>query len=401
MIHAPTLPQLLWIYSGEIAHALDGATWLDTTRELRLLGWKVTLVAAGPADQRRVRGVEVICLPRPNFYLLRQLVFHLRLLLLILRQWPTADVILFHQMSAPWLLPLRPLRLLSSRRRPLLVMDVRSLPMEGKEGWRAKLRGAFQLLMSRVASHWVDGYLVITERMAEAINIPPERLWGVWPSGVNSEEFSSAQAARRWPSPGEAIRLIYVGALHHERNLMALSQAVQEANSEGMAFYLTLLGDGTARSKLEEFAGRSKGQIRVRPPVPHEQVPGILAQAHVGVLPFPDEEKFRVSSPIKLFEYMAAGLPIMATKIVCHTDVVGAGDYAIWAENSTEESLLEALRLVWRSRSALIEMGERAAIAANAWTWTASAQKLKRALEFGGASYGQPLCALVTGGTRS
>ena len=40
---------------------------------------------------------------------------------------------------------------------------------------------------------------------------------------------------------------------------------------------------------------------------PHDQIPEVLARAHVGVLPFPDEEKFRVSSPIKLFEYMAAG----------------------------------------------------------------------------------------------
>ena len=41
---------------------------------------------------------------------------------------------------------------------------------------------------------------------------------------------------------------------------------------------------------------------------------------------------FGVSSPIKLFEYLAAGLPILATRIDCHTNVVGNADCAVWLD---------------------------------------------------------------------
>ena len=57
----------------------------------------------------------------------------------------------------------------------------------------------------------------------------------------------------------------------------------------------------------------------------------MLAAADIGVtsLPSPDDVKYEASSPLKLFEYMAAGLPVLATSNRCHTDVVGAGGYAL------------------------------------------------------------------------
>jgi glycosyltransferase involved in cell wall biosynthesis len=121
----------------------------------------------------------------------------------------------------------------------------------------------------------------------------------------------------------------------------------------------------------------------VVPPVSHQEIPGLLVQAHIGALPFPDEAKFQVSSPIKLFEYMGAGLPILATRIACHTDVIDGGEYVFWADDSDMEGLLAALRSAWHSRDQLGSMGHRAAAAARKWTWAESAHKLEAALRHG------------------
>jgi glycosyltransferase involved in cell wall biosynthesis len=242
--------------------------------------------------------------------------------------------------------------------------------------------------MNRLANRWADGQTAITQHIAKTVRIPSQKQWGIWPSGVNLDTFAPAQVARRWPLPKEPVHLVYIGVLHYERNLMTLSRAVEKANAEGMAFVLSLVGDGTERADLGEFAAQTAGQVRIVPRVPYDQVWEMLAQAHVGVLPFPDEEKFRASSPIKLFEYMAAGLPILATRIVCHTDVVGDGKYAFWAEQADVPGLLAALRLVWRERDSLSEMGSEAATAAQAWTWREAAEKLKMSLGYGLADYG-------------
>jgi glycosyltransferase involved in cell wall biosynthesis len=253
----------------------------------------------------------------------------------------------------------------------------------GKETWKEKVRKEAYRLETIMSNHYSDGRLAITQRMAVAVHIPPEKLWGIWPSGAEIENFSKAGLSRIWPSTTDAIRMIYHGTLHYERNLITLCHAMARANLEGMIFELSMVGDGTARVELEDFAAQSKGRIRVVSLVKYENIPDLLAKSNVGVLPFPDEEKFRVSSPIKLFEYMAAGLPILATRIVCHTDVIGNGDYVIWAEDSSEQALFESLCHVWRLRNELSQMGNRAAVAAEKWSWKASADKLNSALEIG------------------
>ena len=376
---------IMWVCMKPLAQTLDSATWLATTQSLRELGVRVDLIAVGPTGQREIDGVEVICLSRPDVYVLRQLVFHTKVICLVLREWKNTDVVLFHQASAPWLAVLRLFRFLTGDRKPLLALDTRTLhmPPADLESLKDKVRARIYKLSDALANSWTDGRLAITRRMAEAERIPPAKLWGVWPSGADLQRFSVAQATRRWPAPGEPIRLIYAGCLHHERNLMTLSRSVVQAHAEGLLFQLSLVGDGAARRDLESFAATTQGIITVASPVPHSQVPSVLTTAHVGVLPFPDEEKFRVSSPVKLFEYMAAGLPVLATRIACHTEVVGDVRCVIWAADADEPGLLSALRLLWSNRDALEEMGHQAAILARQWSWQKSARMLKAALERG------------------
>lgn len=378
------LPHVLWVHTEPLSSALDSATWLETTRELRKLGWHITLVGEGPAGKSCIQGVEVHSLSKPQIYFLGVCAFHLKLLFFLFQQWTTIDAILFHQISALWLLPLRFVRRLKGRRRPLLVMDTRDLvAVEGT--LRSRIRRQYFRLMHWLANRWADGQTAITPRMAELVGIPSGQLWGIWPSGVNLDLFVSAQTGRQWPQPEGPVHLIYVGKLDFERNLLPLCLAVERANTNGMAYVLSLVGDGPARRDLEGFASQTTGRIRVRPPVPHPQVPEWLGWAHVGVtsLPPSEDEKFAASSPIKLFEYMAGGLPILATKNACHAEVVADGTYAFWLEDASQDGILAALREVWQTRVALSEKGGEAAAAVRAWTWQEAGRKLSQALKYG------------------
>jgi glycosyltransferase involved in cell wall biosynthesis len=345
----------------------------------------VTLIAVGPRGVHKIQGVEVLCFPCPEMYVLRHIIYETQVLWFLLKNLASIDVILFHEFSSPFILLLKPIRRLTGKGQPLFVMDTRSLPMQPVDSGslKVKIRTRAHLFMHNLGNRFADGRLAITQRMAEAVHIPQKKLWGTWPSGVDVARFTPSQSTRRFPSDDEPIRLIYHGYMGYERNLMKLCQAVVRANTNGMRFELSLVGDGPERRELEYFAMKSDGAIKVVPTVPYDEIPKVLAQAHMGALPFPDEEKFRASSPIKFFEYMAAGMPILATRIVCHTDVVGNGDYAIWAEDGSVEGLLNALQTAWQSRNTFTEMGKRAASAAADWSWEASAAKLSKALDFG------------------
>jgi glycosyltransferase involved in cell wall biosynthesis len=375
---------LVWVYPAEPTAALDAATWLEVTRALREAGWSVTLIGMGEDGTHVVHGIEIQCVSSPNWYFLGKVLFHLKLLPWLLRDSEQIDVVLFHQMSFPWMFLLGILRNLLGKRRPLLVMDTRDLYIPGR-GLKNRMRVLFENTVHAMANRWADGQTAITRRMAELVNIPARQLWGIWPSGVKLERFAAVPRARRWPQPGEPIRLIYTGILLHQRGLLPLAQAVEQANAEGMRFELLLLGSGSARASLEELASQTSGRVRVIPPVPYSEIPAWLSQAHIGVTSmFPPEQVIsQASSPIKLFEYMAAGLPILATRIVCHTDVVSDAPYAFWADDTSQEQLLAALRDIWQARHNLEEKGHLAASAAQEWTWQASAHKLQTALEYG------------------
>ncbi|MGD8457112.1 MAG: glycosyltransferase family 4 protein [Anaerolineales bacterium] len=378
-------PHIVWVYTASLEKVLDAATWLKPVEELRKSGKRMTLLAVGKRGIRKIRGVEVLCFPRPEIYFLRHIIYQAQALWFLLKNLADIDVILFHEFSSPFILLLKPIRLLTGKRRPLFVMDTRSLPMqpEDSSSLKVKVRRKAHLFMHDLGNRYADGRLAITQRMAEAVHIPEKKLWGTWPSGVDIDHFKASRASRRFPTIDESIHLIYHGYMGYERNLMKLCQAVIRANSEGMRFELSLVGDGPERRELKSFARTSGEVIKVIPSIPNNEIPKVLAQSHVGVLPFPDEEKFRASSPIKLFEYMAAGMPILVTRIACHTDVVGNGGYAIWAEDASVQGLLDALQTAWQSRDAFAEMGKQAAIAAEDWSWKASAGKLMKALEIG------------------
>jgi glycosyltransferase involved in cell wall biosynthesis len=375
---------LLWIYGGNLSRLLDAATWLETANELSELGWQVTLITTGSPVINESGPKKIITVPVANIYFFKHLLFHLRLVPVLVHIWSEVDVLLFHSMSAIWLFPLRIIRRIQGRTRPILVMDTRDLHVPDVD-LRSKLRVIYESFIFKWAKCWADGQTAITDRMAQLIAIQPEMLLGTWPSGVILDEFTHANEEHQWPIQGDEIKLIYIGALLRERNLDQLCIAVNHANTQGMKFKFNIVGSGDSKEEILEIAERSNGQIILIDPVPRGEIPKFLGQAHVGVLSAftPSEKIFEASSPIKLFEYMAAGLPILATRITCHTDVLGNGNFVFWAEDSDEQRLLDALRLIWQSRAELGVMGNQAALAARDWTWGESARKLKESLEKG------------------
>jgi glycosyltransferase involved in cell wall biosynthesis len=384
---APVNHQLTWIYPDSLNGSLIVAPRLEMTRELRRLGWQVTFLCAGPAGNQTIHGVEVTCLPRIDKYVLRQVVFHWRILLYLVKHRSAIDIVYFNQPSLPVMLLLRLFRKIRRQQRPVFVMDSRTVPMEGGNATiKDRLRGTYSNLMNYVANWQVDGQTTITYRMAEQLKIPTRQLWGIWSSGVDIDAFLPLTKTRHWPEGNEPVKLVYLGSFATERDVMILSQAVVKANLQGTNFELFLIGDGRERQNLIDFASHSDGKILVIPPVPHDQIPKILAGMHVGTLPFADEPQFRVSSPIKLFEYLGSGMPVLATRIVCHTDVIGEQACAFWAENSSVVGYQAAMQEIWNKRNKLASMGMVASRLAREHTWAASAKQLSTALEGGMAA---------------
>ncbi len=395
------LRRIAWVIPHTLTDTLHASARLGPARALQQLGWDVTLVAVGngstsdskasdsKSSDSTVTDLNVHHIATSPLKPLRLLLFHLQACRYLIRHWREFEIIFFQQVSGLWLLPLALFRLVKSSNAPLIVMDTRDF-IDVASNPKIWLRRQVAKLAYDTMGRWTDGQTAITERMAKLANIAPQHLWGVWPSGVQVESFAPAQRMHQWPTDEEAVQLVYIGILLPKRHLLELCHAVEAANQAGMNFQLTLVGKGRERARLQQFAERTNGRIQLVDPVPHAQVPAVLGRAHVGVtsLPTPDDQKYEASSPIKLFEYMAAGLPLLATTNACHTDVVQDGQYAFWIEAATEKAIVDALRLLWARRAELPTLSQAAAAAAEQWSWQAAGHKLHRALSYGLAQRG-------------
>jgi len=117
-----------------------------------------------------------------------------------------------------------------------------------------------------------------------------------------------------WRKP---FSCVYHGQLRKERGLFLMIEAMKFVVEKYTDSSLELLGHFSYPAEkeacwrmIEEF-GLSKNVI-LSEPVPHHEIPSRIAQSAVGLLPFYNIDKFRNNIVIKMFEYSACKLPIVA-----------------------------------------------------------------------------------------
>ena len=177
-------------------------------------------------------------------------------------------------------------------------------------------------------SPWIVGGL---ERLAvglsdwvwvvEATN--GERLRSAHPSRKisvvrNLPEIGTVHSARPTREATRRTRFVYVGIIDRFRGLDVFLSALVEAlgQIEGRV-EAVIAGDGPQRARLEALASRLglDDFVRFEGWCSGARKADLLASSDVGILTHVDSELTRSTQPNKLFEYMAAGLPVLATDI--------------------------------------------------------------------------------------
>ena len=125
------------------------------------------------------------------------------------------------------------------------------------------------------------------------------------PNGVDYDHFAGDHAE---PADLAAIprpRVLYVGSLEPWLDTDAIAAAARA--HPGFRFVII----GPVRTDLGPL--RSLPNVVVLGPRPYASVPAYMAHADVGIVPFRRSEAIQAVHPINVYEYLAAGLPVVAT----------------------------------------------------------------------------------------
>jgi glycosyltransferase involved in cell wall biosynthesis len=108
-------------------------------------------------------------------------------------------------------------------------------------------------------------------------------------------------------------RAVFLGALRPWHGIETIARAWEMLGPA--APELLVVGDGPGRERLAAIGAMTVGSVD------HEDVPDWLAQAEIGLAPYaPDAPTY--FSPLKLFEYLASGLAVIAGALPGVTDIV-------------------------------------------------------------------------------
>lgn len=142
---------------------------------------------------------------------------------------------------------------------------------------------------------------------------------------------------------------------------------------------LLLVGDGHIRGQLERQVSDTglDQAVRFTGYIPHDEVPDYLAAFDVGMAAFRDIGIEFCGSPIKLFEYMAAGKAIVASRIGQIPEIVEDGRTALLIEPGDIGQLTDAIVRLAEDPALRQRLGGAAQVEGQKYSWDAYAQRLE------------------------
>jgi len=213
---------------------------------------------------------------------------------------------------------------------------------------------------ARWAANQYDRIVCVSESVrdyhARASGLPLRR-YTVIPNGIDAPRFSGREASRkllraRWGVRDEQVVVAFVGRLDVQKGIGRLLAAVSHLAARGDAVQLVIAGDGPKRGLVENFIAHGEGGASTRWLGFVEDVAGVLSAADVFVIPS-RWEGFGLAAT----EAMAAGLPVIGTKVPGLREVILPGRTGLLIEPGDSQALAEAIHHLATDKDLRARMG--------------------------------------------
>jgi glycosyltransferase involved in cell wall biosynthesis len=217
---------------------------------------------------------------------------------------------------------------LARRDRAKVVYDARDIYLDAAN--LARMRGPMRWFIARSERGWarsVDRVITVNrpyaEVMTDRFGVPEPLIilncsYRFTPPSPRPRRFHEALGL----DPSAAV-VLYQGGFSRDRGIEQLLEAIPGVPGA----VLVLMGYGNLEEHLRAEEAKAGGRVRVLPAVPPAELLSWVASADVVAMPIqPSTLNHRLTTPNKLFEAMAAGVPIVAS------DLPGMAPYVLETE---------------------------------------------------------------------
>jgi len=369
--------KVFWLEPDRFDLKPNKGPWLEMVNGLCDRGFDVTLVTGFGKEiyQEADQKINVVCLRSLDVPFLFRYVLLARMLLWMVKRRGRDDIVIMGPESfviAPFL------RLLGIKN---LHMDFRTVPVEVNSFKRRIERWLCWKFPVSHLSCFARSYSFITQPLKDAV----EKEFGIcfkdfvlWQSGVNTNLFRPADTNEHSKDSG-MLRLIYHGTISPNRGLDRVVEAISLLpDNYKCAIQFIIIGRGSYVDHLKQMV-RDKvldKQVVFKGFMPYESMPAELHKADFGIYPLPDRPEWNVSSPLKVFEYMACAKPVILTPIPAHKDILVDQRFVVWSKGDSVLGLRDAILEAFRNRRTLLKEAELAPVIAKVYEWKIQSAKL-------------------------
>ncbi len=213
----------------------------------------------------------------------------------------------------------------------------------------------------------------LKQHLMEVYGIPSEKII-VLPNAADPDVFDITKVARK-PLAAPTGKIIgFVGGFYPWHGLDLLLSAFQIVAQKVGEAQLLLIGDGLMmpeiRQRIHQFGLGDR--VILTGKVPHQDLPGYVANFYIGIMP--DSNDY--GSPMKIFEYMSMGKPVVVPDYPPLLDVVNDGEEGrvFQARNVREmAACLEMLLTDTASYKRMAEQARRKIVSKHNWLDNAKA----------------------------
>jgi glycosyltransferase involved in cell wall biosynthesis len=243
-------------------------------------------------------------------------------------------------------------------------------------------------LENREAHVWraADGYVTITKGLADELShrFGPRSMLAIVPDGVRAPAAQSRTSSPDGAISGSARPVIaYAGHLYPWKGVDVLLDAIASLPEvDGLIVGGHDREPDLARLKARADALKVADRVVFTGIVPPPSVAQLLDRATVLVLPNPASAiSMRFTSPLKLFEYMAAGRPIVASDLPAIREVLRPDEHAVLVAPGRADALAAGIRRVIGDPALAARLASAARAAVVDYTWDRRAARLEALLQ--------------------
>ncbi|MBI4687081.1 MAG: glycosyltransferase family 4 protein [Nitrospirae bacterium] len=331
---------------------LDPRSFYKQGRSALRAGYDTTIMGFYPKD-KVVNGIKLVGFNYPAKRLSRFLTSNYQVFIRALKE--KADIYHFHDLDfIPWAVLLK---IITSRR---VIYDIHEAHPEYMllkayvPKFFRRILSALIYLLEHAAANFFDAIVPNDNYVAKDFNHKRNEVIFNFPTLDFFKDSDSIPWQKR------EFDLFYHGSLpkYHFELMMSVAERLNSENVRNVWGIVMNEGSPSAWAKQEVQKRRLEGNFIFLPYTDYLNIFKYLTNAKIGIIPLPSYKKFMKNIPLKMFEFMGFGMPMVLSDLPPSRQFIKGENCAVSVEPDNINEYANAIKFLLGNPEKAVEMGK-------------------------------------------